>query len=123
MIKEIVSNEEIQKFKKEVIIFGVVLFAWIVSAPFLFQIGTTGMICWAILSGLCIILSLYIEKQKRKYNIATYKEIYDFMEGKRLDEIETAKEQARNRTQTFLFVIASMVIAFMVTYVIMSLIS
>ena len=60
--------------------------------------------------------ALRVEKQKKVYDIQTYKEIVAFADGKRLDEIERNREYGKRPYQKLLYVIASGVIAVSYTH-------
>lgn len=55
-----------------------------------------------------------IEKEKKAYDLGTYKEIKMFMEGKRLDEIEKLREEGKRPYQTWLLAVLFAVIGFAV---------
>ena len=55
-----------------------------------------------------------MEKLKKKYDIQTYREIVAFTEGKKLDEIEKARESGKRPYQKFLLALATAIITFLV---------
>ena len=55
-----------------------------------------------------------IEKIKKDNDIHSYKEIVSFVEGKRLDEIETAKESGKSSYQKVLMLCVAAIITFIV---------
>ena len=65
-----------------------------------------------------IYYAFQLEKQKKKYDIHTYKEILAFTEGKTLDEIQKNQEIGKRHYQTFLIVIGVAVASFFITYMI-----
>lgn len=54
------------------------------------------------------------EQLKKANNIHTYKEITAFMEGKRLDELETQQEKGKRPYQSFLLTLGCGLITFLV---------
>ena len=62
------------------------------------------------------IFAVKVEKQKKKLDIQTYKEINAFIEGKCLDEIEKQREIAKRPYQKILLAIGCAVAAFLLTY-------
>ena len=62
------------------------------------------------ISGFCLALS-NSEKKKKAFNIGTYREIVSFLDGKRLDEIETVREEAKRPYQKIIIVAAFALIA------------
>ena len=67
--------------------------------------------------------ALRVERQKKRYDIQTYKEIVAFTEGKRLDEIEKAREFGKRPYQKLLLSIASALIALVVMVAMMHLLT
>ena len=58
-----------------------------------------------------------IEKYKKKYDIQTFKEIVAFTEGKTLDSIEKAKEEAKRPYQKVLSAAGAALITLVVALV------
>ena len=120
-MKECIKNEDIQKLQKDGIIFSILLVATVVSVVPLFLMvdGYIGIVAWVILFGISMYYALRIEKQKKVHDVQTYKEVIAFSEGKRLDEIERNREYGKRPYQKLLYVIASGVIGFVVTIVLL----
>ncbi|MDE6567720.1 MAG: hypothetical protein K2K70_08330 [Lachnospiraceae bacterium] len=55
-----------------------------------------------------------MEKEKKKFNIQTYREILAFTEGKSLDEIEKAREEGKRPYQKILLAVAAGVFTFVI---------
>ena len=51
-----------------------------------------------------------MEKEKKKYDIQSYKEIVAFLEGRRLDEISKAQEVAKRPYQKVLLTLGSAIL-------------
>ena len=62
-------------------------------------------------------IAFIVEKKKKELNIQTFREILAFMEGQRLDEIETIKEEAKRPYQKILIVMAYTAIALVVNII------
>lgn len=58
-----------------------------------------------------------VEKYKKKYDIQTYKEIVAFTDGKSLDEIEKAREEARRPYQKCLLAAGSALLVVIITFI------
>ena len=56
-----------------------------------------------------------MEKEKKKYDIQSYKEIVAFLEGRRLDEISKAQEVAKRPYQKVLLTLGSAALAAVLT--------
>lgn len=71
-----------------------------------------GMVLYIGLFAVGMYFAIKIEKYKKKYDIQTYKEIVAFTEGKSLNEIEKAREEAKRPYQKALlpFVSAALVV-------------
>lgn len=114
-MKEEINKDEIRKFNHESKIFTALFLLFIISAiPFMYFLGGYGIIIVVILYAALIYCSIRVEKYKKKYDIKTYKEIVAFTEGKKLDEIEKAKEAGKRPYQSILLAFASAVIILIV---------
>ena len=120
-MKEHIRNEDIQRFHKDGIIFTILLIVTILSVvPLFFMVNSyIGIVLWVILFAVAMYYALRVEKQKKVYDIQTYKEIVAFADGKRLDEIERNREYGKRPYQKVLYVIASGVIGFVMTIVLL----
>ena len=107
-MKEQIKSEDIQKLKKDSRILSVLLVAMILlPVPLARFFGLLGIGLYLVLGAVGICWALRIEKQKRMYDIQTYKEIVAFSEGERLDELEKQQEIGKRPYQKFLLAIAS----------------
>ena len=120
-MKEHIRNEDIQRFHKDGIIFTILLIVTILCVvPLFFMVNSyIGIVLWVILFAVAMYYALRVEKQKKVYDIQTYKEIVAFADGKRLDEIERNREYGKRPYQKVLYVIASGVIGFVMTIVLL----
>lgn len=116
-MEEKIKSEDVTKMKRESGIFAVLLIACIVLfAPLYFLFGIPGIAAEILLYATAFYYSIRLEKQKKKYDVQTYREIQAFMDGKRLDEIEKAREAGKRPYQTVLYIIGSSAIAFFAVY-------
>lgn len=72
---------------------------------------------WCILFMVCMYFAVQVEKQKKNFDIQTYKEIMAFSDGKSLDDIEKAREEGKLPYQKLLLTICSGVITLLVTLI------
>ncbi len=93
-------------------------FVWdfFMLVPMIKLFGIRGAVIYGIVFILGFIEAIKVEKQKKKLDIQTYKEINSFIEGKRLDEIEKQREIAKRPYQKVLAAIGCAVAAFLLTY-------
>ena len=117
-MKEQVKQKDISKFNRDGAIFTVLLIIMGVSVlPLFLFLGFIGAAVWAVIVGVTMYYSIRIEKQKKKHDVQTYKEILAFTEGKKLDEIEKKREMGKRHSQNVTAVIASGSIALAVVAV------
>lgn len=94
-------------FKKTSIIFAILIFIMIISAIPLFKyLGLIGNLIWFI--GIVLPTFYYaykVEKDKKKYQIKTYKSIKNFVEGQSLSTTEKIQETAKAPYQKIIVVI------------------
>lgn len=123
-MKAQIQTEDIRKFNRDGAIFTGLMLAMILSAaPLLVYLGYIGIGVWAVLAAVTLYYALRVERQKKRYDIQTYKEIVAFTEGKRLDEIEKAREFGKRPYQKLLLSIASALIALVVMVAMMHLLT
>ena len=112
VIQNVIKEEDIRQFGKMgnvfTILFLIVLITPIPLAKFL---GWWGLGIWAVLAAVAFAYALIVEKKKKELDISTYREIVAFMEGKKLDEIEAAREEGKRPYQKFLLALAAGLIA------------
>lgn len=111
VIKEQISNEDRMQFKRMSNIYGLLLFLSIITPiPLAHFLGYIGSAVWIILMAVTFYVAYLIEKQKKRFDIQTYREILAFTEGKKLDEIAKAREEGKRPYQKIL-------LAFGVSYI------
>lgn len=123
-IKEKISNSEIRDFNRLSNVFMVMmvlsLLAW---APLAHFLGWWGLALAALLFAVTLWLAFKVEKEKKKYDIQSYKEIVAFLEGRRLDEISKAQEKAKRPYQKALLTIGSAVLGAVIAALLLWLLS
>ena len=111
-MKELINEEDIRKFKREIRVYAVMLVGMIVlPMPLVRYLKVWGIVIWLVWAGISIWWSLRTQRFQKDHDIHTYKEIVAFMDGKRLDELEKNQEIGKRPYQYFLFVLAITVIA------------
>ena len=115
-IKEKINDDEIRAFNRLSNVFALMmvlsLLAW---APLAYFLHWWSMALAVILFAFTFFLALRVEKEKKKYDIQSYKEIVAFLEGRRLDEISKAQEVAKRPYQKVLLTLGSAALAAVLT--------
>lgn len=112
-MEEMIKTEDIRKLKQHGWIYTVMLILSVVSVvPLFFLLWPVGIGIWACIYGVTMGFVWKIEKEKKMYDLGTYKEIKMFMEGKRLDEIEKIREEGKRPYQTWAMAILFAAIGF-----------
>ncbi len=110
-MKEQIKEADVKQLNHDSAIYAVLLLAAIISPiPLAHFLGFVGIGIWAVLMVVTLYYAIRIEKQKKKYDIQTYKEILAFSEGKRLDEMEKNREIGKRPYQKVLLAIGSGVV-------------
>lgn len=114
-IREMIKKEDQTEFDRLGHIFTVLCLLMIITpVPLARFLGFWGLGIWLCVAMLTVAIAFIVEKKKKELNIQTYREILAFMEGKRLDEIEAIKEEAKRPYQKVLIVMAYVAIALVV---------
>lgn len=92
-MKKIVNSEHMDKNTKGMLFF--ILLALIVGVPSITIFGAKGYLPFGILWGISMVFALKIEKEKKKANVKTLKEIIAFIEGN--PDLEPLQKQRNNR--------------------------
>ena len=107
-MKEQIKQTDIIEFKRASWILTILYLVMVVSAlPLWTYLKITGMVIWGIWTAASLLYAFHVEKLKKRHNIQTYKEIQAFMDGKRLDELETAEEKGKRPYQKILLILGS----------------
>ena len=82
-MKKQVVQDDVRKFKRDMVIFTVLMIVTLLSAiPLFLYLELVGIALWLVIAGVMIFYSIRLNKQKRNNNIQTYREILAYMEGK-----------------------------------------
>ena len=111
-MKEKINAEEIRDFNRLSNIFSLMMvLSLLFWAPLAYFLGWWGLALAAVLFAFTLWLAFRVEKEKKKYDIQSYKEIVAFLEGRRLDEISKAQEVAKRPYQKVLLTLGSAALA------------
>jgi len=114
-IKEMIKIEDQKEFDRLGRIFSCLTILMIITPVLLVKLlRFWGVGIWLCLAGITMAMAVVVEKKKKELNIQTYREIVAFMEGKRLDEMEAVKEEAKRPYQKTLIAIAYAAIALVI---------
>ena len=113
VIKDMIKKEDQKDFSKLSNIFGVLMLLLIVTPlPLVKYLGkVAGLVIWACVAVVTMAVAIVVEKKKKELNIQTYREIASFLDGKRLDEVEAAREEGKRPYQKILLMVAFALIA------------
>ena len=116
MMREQINQDDQRAFGRLSCIFTV-LFAAIMITPiplahFFFNVGIA---VWLVLLAAGVYVAYLVEKEKKRFNIQSYKEIVAFVEGKSLDEIEKAREEGKRIYQKVLLAMGAAACALLVS--------
>ena len=115
-MKEKINAEEIRAFNRLSNVFTLMMvLSLLVWAPLAYFLGWWGIALAAALFAFTVWLAFRVEKEKKKYDIQSYKEIVAFLEGRRLDEISKAQEVANRPYQKVLLTLGSAALAAVVS--------
>lgn len=115
-MKEQINKEDQRRFEHLSRIFGVLLLATLITpVPLEHYLSYVGIGIWLVVFAVAMYVGILVEKEKKKLDVQTYKEIVAFTEGKSLSEIEKAKEEGKRPYQKTLLVVGAGVITLVVT--------
>lgn len=82
-MKKQVAQDDVRRFKRDTVIFTVLIVLTVVSAvPLFLYLELAGIVLWLLIAGVMIYYAMRLNKQKRNNDIQTYREILAFMEDK-----------------------------------------
>lgn len=114
-MKEHIKEEDVRVFRKESLLYELLMGATILSAvPLVRWLGWLGAALWVCLAVVMFAQSFRVEKLKKRHDIQSYREILAFLEGKRLDELEQQREKGKAPYQRGLLAVLTGVITFAV---------
>ena len=109
-----IKTEDIAGFKRDGAVFTVLLISAIllvaplVLIPLIKRSGSYIYIgIWILLYAVTMYYAIRIEKQKKKFDIQTYKEIVAFDHNKALNQIEKNREDGKRPYQKFLYILGA----------------
>lgn len=119
-MKEMVKKEDQMEFDRLGRLYTWLMLLMIVTpVPLTKLFRFWGLGIWACLAAVSMTMAVIVEKKKKELNVQTYREIVAFMEGKQLDEIETAKEEGKRPYQKFFIVLAFGVMALVINLLVL----
>lgn len=111
-IRTLIDEFEMEYFNKLSVIFSIELILIVMSVyPLLKFLSFYGIIVWGSLFFITLFTALKIEKFKKKYDIATLKEIITFIDGKTLTHDEKIQEKGKRMYQRVFAAILSAIIS------------
>lgn len=117
-MKEKIKEEDITSFKKLGNIFAVFLVAMILlPIPLKMFMGNIGVAIEVLIVIGAIYYGIKVEKMKKNFDIQTYKEIINFVEGKDMDDSKMNQEIGKRHYQKFLLAMGAALITFVVVVV------
>lgn len=106
-IKQMIRKEDQNELNRLSIIYGVMMLVMMITPiPLVKFLRFVGVGIWAVIAIATVLLAFMVEKKKKELNLGTYREIAAFLEGKHLDEIESAVEKGKLPYQRILLAIA-----------------
>lgn len=97
-------------------IFTILFLAVLITpVPLVHFLSYAGLAIWIVILGAGSYAAMLVEREKKRLDIQTYREIIAFTEGKALSENEKAREEGKRPYQKVLLVIASGVLGLVVT--------
>lgn len=110
-MKEQINKADQKKFERLGQIFAILLLAAIITPiPLVHFLSYVGIGIWVVIYGFSMYAAILVEKEKKKFNVQTYREIIAFTEGRTLDDITKAREEGKRPYQKILLAIAAGVI-------------
>jgi len=106
-MKEI-DMAEVKRLDRYGGVYAVCLFLTVLApAPLLIWLDLWAIAVFLPLLGVDLVLAFRIERIKKENDIHTYREIVAFSEGKRLDQLEKAREEGKRPYQAVLLALGS----------------
>lgn len=117
-MKEQIKQEDIRSFRRESLVYELLLAATIILAiPLVRWLGWPGAGLWACLAVVMFWQAFRVEQLKKQHQIETYREIVAFLEGKRLDELEHQREMGKRPYQRMALAVLTGVVTFVICFV------
>lgn len=117
-MKKEIDTQEYAKFQKDSTIFSILFIALLIlPVPLVILMKWLGMALYLCLFAIGMYFAVKVERYKKKYDIQTYKEIVAFTDGKSLDEIEKAREEAKRPYQKVLLAAGSALLVVIIAFI------
>lgn len=108
IMKKQIQREDQMKFGKMSKVFSGLLFATIITpVPLAHFGGIVGIIVWIVITAVTFYFAILVEKQKKAFDIQTYREIVAFTQGTGLDSIAKAREEGKRLYQKILLAVGT----------------
>ena len=116
MMREQINQDDQRAFGRLSRIFTVLFAAIMITPiPLAHFFSNVGIAVWLVLLAAGVYVAYLVEKEKKRFNIQSYKEIVAFVEGKSLDEIEKAREEGKRIYQKVLLAMGAAACALLVS--------
>ncbi len=108
MMKEQINQTDQKRFGRLSNIFAILFLAVLITPiPLEHFLSYAGIAIWVVIFGAALYTAALVEREKKKFDVQTYREILAFTEGKSLSEIEKAREEGKRVYQKAFLVIAT----------------
>ena len=108
MMKEQIDQTDQKKFERLSNIFTILFLAVLITpVPLVHFLSYAGLAIWIVILGAGSYAAMLVEREKKKFDMQTYREIIAFTEGRSLSEIEKAREEGKRPYQKVLLAVAS----------------
>ena len=116
IMREEINRTDQKKFERLSNIFTILFLAVLITpVPLVHFLSYAGLAIWIVILAAGSYVAILVEREKKKFNMQTYREIIAFTEGKSLSEIEKAREEGKRLYQKVLLAVASGAIGVIVT--------
>lgn len=116
IMREEINRTDQKKFERLSNIFTILFLAVLITpVPLVHFLSYAGLAIWLVILAAGSYVVMLVEREKKKFNMQTYREIIAFTEGKSLSEIEKAREEGKRPYQKVLLAVASGAIGVIVT--------
>lgn len=96
IMKEQISKEDVKSFNRSAWILTALFLIMVLSAvPLVFNLWPYGAVAWGVIVAIALGYGFYVEREKKRYDIHTYREILAFMNGEPVDEIRKSRDMKR----------------------------
>lgn len=108
IMKEQIDQTDQKRFGRLSNIFTLLFLAVLITpVPLVHFLSYAGLAIWVVILGAGSYAAMLVEREKKRLDIQTYREIVAFTEGESLSEIEKAREEGKRPYQTVLLAVAS----------------